>query len=67
MFAEFYERVRRSRRPSVALRDQFDTMDGDAVLRFLDASGEFRPPETEPPERVVIDLRLPGPHEPAPD
>ena len=28
---------------------------------ILSASDEFRPPEPDPPERVVIDLRLPGP------
>jgi hypothetical protein len=30
-----------------------------AAVRFL-AMGDFRPPEPHPPERVVIDLRLPA-------
>jgi len=29
--------------------------------------GEFRPPEPDPPERVVFDLRLPGPDDPHTD
>jgi hypothetical protein len=42
-------------------------MDRNAALRFLSASGEFGPPEPHPPERVVIDLRLPGPDDPDTD
>jgi hypothetical protein len=30
-------------------------------------SREFRQPEPDPPERVVIDLRLPGPDDPDTD
>ena len=40
---------------------------GTPALRFLSASGEFRPPEPDPPERVVFDLRLPGPDDPHTD
>ena len=51
----------------VALGDEFDSMDGNAALRCLSASGEFRPPDPDPPERVVIELRLPGPDDPHTD
>ena len=48
--------------------DEFDPMEtGTPALRFLSASGEFRPPEPDPPERVVFDLRLPGPDDPHTD
>jgi hypothetical protein len=43
------------------------TDDRNAALRFLSAFREFRPPEADPPERVVIDPRLPGPDVPDTD
>jgi hypothetical protein len=38
---------------------------GNAAPRFPAGSGEFRRPESDPPERgVMIDLLLPGPADP---
>jgi hypothetical protein len=41
--------------------DEFDPMGRGRRPAILSASDEFRPPEPDPPEPVVIDLRLPGP------
>jgi hypothetical protein len=41
--------------------DEFDPMGRGRRPAILSASDEFRPPAPVPPERVVIDLRLPGP------
>ena len=48
--------------------DEFDPMEtGTPALRFLSARGEFRPLEPDSSDRVVFDLRLPGPVDPHTD